>query len=563
VLKKTEQNSLLYIVAIFGSLTSLILAPNITYDVVNPAKLITLASGGFAGLFLLLKYKVFSDKKEFKKIHLLSIYFLAASFLIFFISHLDKTSQFFGIQGRNTGLLAYVALLLILLTAAHGTNRDNLGLLIKFFLVTSYISTVYGLMQVFNLDPLPWEKADGWVASFYANPNFFSAFTGIATGVQFGLLFKSSIKIPSKLLLISVIVVNLFLLKETLAYQGPIVLLIMIAVILFFSLRNVKKLRAISHVYLAGIGLGIVYAALAILKFVPGGSILNKPSLTARVDFWRTATRIFRDHPIFGVGFDGYRDYEGRYRDLASTFNINNLDTTDASHNVFLDFAVNGGILLFSAYMILVGLTLVSVVRVLRRNEKIETNFVVLVASWIGYLAQSVISINHLGLAIWGWIFSGAIIGYDIYDGRTASEELNTKGGRQASVKVSMKAKLPAQALLGGVLGLALALPFYLASAQMWTAFKVKDAVALEAAAKKWPRDVIIMTTAAKYIADAGNVQGAINLLNEAHEDSPDTVYPLKLLYDLTPNNDPSKAIIKSKIDLLDPYYFEILQRAK
>ena len=126
-----------------------------------------------------------------------------------------------------------------------------------------------------------------------------------------------------------------------------------------------------------------------------------------------------------------------------------------------------------------------------------------------------------------------------------------------------MKAKLPVQALLGGVLGLLLALPYYLASAQMWSAFKVADAPALEAAVQKWPQDVINMTTADKYIADAGNVPGAIKLLNQANEQSPDSVYPLKLLYDLTPNTDPSKAVIKSKIDRLDTYYFEILQRTK
>jgi O-antigen ligase len=563
MLKKIEQNSLVYIVAIFGSLTSLIIAPALTYDVVNPPKLVMLTAGAFAGLFLLLKFRVFGKDKYFNKIHLASIYFLLTSFLIFFASGLEKTSQFFGIHGRNTGLLTYVSLLLILLTAAHGVNKANLGTIIKFFLITSFFSTFYGLIQVFNLDPLPWEQPDNWVASFYANPNFFSAFTGITTGVQFGLLFKSSIKSFFKILLICAIVVNVFLLKETLAYQGPAVLLVMVAIIVFFNLRNITKLRTFSYVYLTGIGFAVIYVALAILKLVPSGSILNKPSLTARVDFWRTAVAIFTDHPIFGVGFDGYRDFEGRYRDLASTFNINNLDTTDASHNVFLDFAVNGGILLLSAYLIILSLTLISVVRVIRRNNKIDANFIIIVASWIGYLAQSAISINHLGLAIWGWIFSGAIIGYDIYDAQSASDETSAKNGRQANVKVSVKSKFPLPAFAGGIVGLLLALPFYQASSDVWQAFKYKNAVVLEAAAKKWPRDVIIMTVAAKNLYDAGRNVEAIKLLNQAHEQNPEAVYPLKLLYDLTPESDPTKAEIKSKIDLLDPFYFEILQRSK
>jgi O-antigen ligase len=563
VLKKIEQNSLVYTVAICGSLTSLVIAPKLTYDVVNPPKLVMLTAGAFAGLFLLIKYKVFGKNKIFNKIYIASIYFLVTSSLIFLVSSLDKSSQFFGIYGRNTGLLTYISLLLILLTTAHGVNKANLGTLIKFFLVTSFISTFYGLIQIFKLDPLPWEQPDNWVGSVYGNPNFFSAFTGIATGILFGLVFKSSIKILTKLFIGFGIAINVYLLKETLAYQGPAVLLIMIATIVFFNLRNIAKLRTFSYVYLIGIGIAVIYVALAILKILPGGSVLNKPSLTARVDFWRTAVGIFTDYPIFGVGFDGYRDFEGRYRDLASTFNINNLDTTDASHNVFLDFAVNGGILLLSAYLIILLLTLLSVVRVMRRNNKIETNFSILVASWIGYLAQSTISINHLGLAIWGWIFSGAIIGYDFYDSQTVSEEISAQGGRQASGKVLVKSKFPLPAFAGGIVGLLLALPIYQASFDVWQAFKYRDAVALEAAAKKWPRDVIIMTVAAKNLSDAGKNQEAIKLLNQAHEQSPEAVYPLKLLYDLTPESDPVKAVIKSKINSLDPFYFEILQRSK
>jgi hypothetical protein len=46
-------------------------------------------------------------------------------------------------------------------------------------------------------------------------------------------------------------------------------------------------------------------------------------------------------------------------------------------------------------------------------------------------------------------------------------------------------------------------------------------------------------------------------------EQSPEAVYPLKLHSGLTPESDHSKAVIKSRINYLVSFYFEIPQRSK
>ena len=50
--------------------------------------------------------------------------------------------------------------------------------------------------------------------------------------------------------------------------------------------------------------------------------------------------------------------------------------------------------------------------RGLKCFKKYDLTFVTLTATWICYFAQSIISINQIGLAIWGWILSGLVIGY-------------------------------------------------------------------------------------------------------------------------------------------------------
>jgi tetratricopeptide (TPR) repeat protein len=39
-----------------------------------------------------------------------------------------------------------------------------------------------------------------------------------------------------------------------------------------------------------------------------------------------------------------------------------------------------------------------------------------LLAAWIGYQSQSIVSIDNVGIAIWGWVLSGIVIGVSLVD---------------------------------------------------------------------------------------------------------------------------------------------------
>jgi O-antigen ligase len=562
MLEKTEKKALLYLVGIVASLTSVVISPQLTFDVTNPIKLLILTAGGFASIATLLVYKIYAKNKNYRIINILVLCFFITAVAVFLKSSESPTTQFYGVHGRNTGLLAYVSLLSLLLASVYASNKENLNQLMKFFLITGLISVLYGLLQILDLDPLPWDKAGNWITSFYANPNFFSAFTGMFSGALFGTFFKSSLKLSQRLLLISTFLISLYVMKETGNYQGPAVLVIIVCVVVFLLLRNSKFFKT-SFLFLMGVFALVTWAILDLLRVLPWTSLLYKPSVSARGDYWRTSWRIFNDNFLFGVGFDGYRNFEGRYRDLASTYNIDALNYTDASHNVFLDFAVNGGILYLSAYLLLLALTLRSSLRIIRRHQVLDINFVVVFACWIGYLAQSAISFNHLGLAVWGWIFSGTLIGYEIYDGQGIEELSKSSPGRQVKIKSAADKKFLGISFLAGALGGIVALPVYLVNADMWQGIKKQDITIVEAAAYKWPRDVVRMSITAQMLNRVGKNQEALNLLDKAHDVDPQSVIPLKLIYDYLPGDAARKNKVKAEIEKLDPYYFQIVQRAK
>jgi hypothetical protein len=59
-------------------------------------------------------------------------------------------------------------------------------------------------------------------------------------------------------------------------------------------------------------------------------------------------------------------------------------------------------------------------IRLLRICEKQDQNIVLgLLAAWVGFQAQSLISIDNIGIAVWGWLLGGSIVGLSL---RTRTE---------------------------------------------------------------------------------------------------------------------------------------------
>jgi hypothetical protein len=65
-------------------------------------------------------------------------------------------------------------------------------------------------------------------------------------------------------------------------------------------------------------------------------------------------------------------------------------------------------------------------IRVAKRTKNYDPIFVGLVVLWAGYQAQSIISINQIGLAVWGWLINGLAIAYE-KNTRTIDQKVNAK----------------------------------------------------------------------------------------------------------------------------------------
>jgi hypothetical protein len=55
----------------------------------------------------------------------------------------------------------------------------------------------------------------------------------------------------------------------------------------------------------------------------------------------------------------------------------------------------------------------IALLKVTFRSRTYDPKFVAIASIWLCYQLQSIISINQIGLAIWGWVLSGALVAYE------------------------------------------------------------------------------------------------------------------------------------------------------
>jgi hypothetical protein len=284
-----------------------------------------------------------------------------------------------------------------------------------------------------------------------------------------------------------------------------------------------------------------VIIVLDILQKTPWNSILYKESVTQRGDFWRTGWSITKENPILGVGIDGYRDSYRFYKDQITTDRAPDY-TVSSAHNVFLDLSSGGGITLVLIYFLFIMLVIVSAIRIIRRESSFNASFAGLFGAWVAYLAQSIISINQIGLAIWGWVLSGLIIGYEINTRTNTDKPINLKSS-----------KFSLAVILGLLSGLVIAFPLLRADAQFRSTVKSGDVLKIERNLSQWPQSVIRMNIAAQIFIDGGLADRALVISKKAVELNPYNYEAWEKIYlnSIAGEQDKSKAIAQMK--MLDP----------
>ncbi len=439
VLERRIQNLIFF--ALLGM--TLLVTPWMSLDPINLPKYFVLVVTGFALLGNLMPYLKLIWRTKSKPI-LIGTSSFTIALLCVFLSHFGAVSQLHGTYGRNTGLLSYLCLGILLVSVVIVSTRSFTKRILSVLLVTGVFNAGYGVIQLLGLDPANWSGPYGNIVGTLGNPNFVSALLGISSIVALSMVF-GELKIIPKLFLILFILVSILVITESTSNQGLLIFALGAGLVIYF--KGFRSRKYLGPLYFLVYCSSIVIGALGVLNKGPLSSYLYQTSVTYRGDYWRAGWKMTIDNPIFGIGLDSYGDWYRFYRNEAAALRRGPDVTSNSAHNVFLDISSNGGFLLLSAYLLIIGLIFKSSIKILKRSKNYDVVGIGLVVSWLAYLIQSVISINQLGLAIWGWVLGGAIIGYDIHYERVKTPKAKRVPGKRPE-------QVPANVVITGSLGL-------------------------------------------------------------------------------------------------------------
>jgi O-antigen ligase len=433
---------------------------------------------------------------------------------------------------------------------------SNLAFLNKFLitaLVVGGASLGYGVVQSLGGDPFDWVNPYSPVFGFLGNPNFQSSLVGILGVVVFTQLLSGTIKIQIKGAFLAYLLVTLYVINETDSQQGFLVLLIGSTVSLGVFVNY--KSRTLGYSYLALVTVGFVAILVGTLNKGPLASILYKDSVTYRGDYWRAGWKMTLENPVFGVGLDSYGDWYRRSRTIEATLRRGPEIVSNAAHNVFLDISAYGGFPLVLIYIALMALVVISAVKVFKRSQSFNAGFVGLVGGWVAFQAQSIISINQIGLALWGWVLSGLIIGYEI-NTRSGEAIAEKKTGKSASKAVQTSAASSLALFIGLIVGVLVGMPPYLASAKYKGALETSNPQVIQEAAYIWPLDALRMTQVARTLNDNKLELEALVVAEDAAKQFPDKydVWETLSLMNRATDEQKSRATVQMKrLDPLNP----------
>ena len=541
------------------ALGTLTVAPYTLLDPVNLPKMCVIAFFAALVFSLLATYVRTLFSSNFRAfVILLSLFALQIVFVLF-LSGANFGGQFYGTYGRNTGALAYFSLAILSLGAAVISDRDFLKKYIRIALIVGMVLIVYGNIQYLGLEPFPFVNLYSVRAPIgtFGNLDFQSAFMGLIAVIAFTMALNTGFKIATRIALVTMGIVSIFVVYETTSKQGYLNFAAGAGVNLILWLFMTKR-KALGTA-IAGIGFvggGLVF--LGLVNFGPLSSIFYNTSLAARGYYWRAAIKMLTDHPFFGVGMDGFIDWYRRARP-ADFFENGFFSYSNTAHNVYLDIASSGGFPLVAIYFAIMGLVILSIVKLVKRSDGFDVYFASIVGAWVAYHSQSFVSINQLGLAIWGWVLSGLIIGYEINtrnkEIEKASPTINKQGRKKVKVSNQPLSSSTVMLIFGGViLGVLVAIPPYYVNASFYSALKSAKINAVQTAAYLKPIDERRLLHVATILRDNKLDSQAVAVIRDATKGYPDS-FDFWQLWSTIPTATPSDlANAKAQMKRLDPF---------
>jgi len=321
-----------------------------------------------------------------------------------------KYQALFGDSLRQTGFIAYFGFAVYLLTVYKFFKFDS-----KYYFYIAIgsvgsILAVYGIVQYSGNDPFPWINQYNPIITTLGNPNYSAALMAILATLTFSFIFDRQIVTWQRIFFLVLTLGLVLTIYLSDARQGLLSLTIGLG--FFISLKFLKKSRILGSISFLGLFSISILALAGILQKGPLERFLYKDSVSLRGHYWRAGLKMFKENIFSGVGIDSYGNYFRLYRDSSFPVRYGYDLTSNNAHNVPIQLFATGGILVGLSYLAIILLIIYYFIKGFKRLGGSELNMLCgAFAAWLAFQSQSIVSIDNIGLTIWGWILGGLILG--------------------------------------------------------------------------------------------------------------------------------------------------------
>ena len=365
--------------------------------------------------------------KDQVKIQTLTLATISAGFYLLamaiaYIATDNKYTGLFGEYQRRNGFLTYFCFIIFFLASSYIFRLSNIHQLELALAITGFFTAIYGLIQHYKHDFVHWNNPYNSVLSTLGNPDFAAAVMAIFLVVCFGITIQAKYSVLLRIFAGFNSILLFITIEFSQVRQGLVASGIGVGIVLIIWLHQRNKYISYG---LGGLSISIAFFAInGMLNKGPLIKYFYKESVTYRGDYWRAGWKMFINHPLFGVGLDRYGANFRQYRDATQAMRRGPELVANAAHNVPLQLASTGGAFVLIAYITFTLFILWRGMVALRKTKgSQQITVAVIFAAWITYQVQSLISIDNIAIAIWGYILGGAVVGLSILGPRESVRE--------------------------------------------------------------------------------------------------------------------------------------------
>jgi O-antigen ligase len=563
MINQVAERTIARVLGIGSAFVAVIVVTGTVTDPVNVTKLFALG-GVAAGAFAVVLAFGIKQLWASSKVLVISVGLLLLTGISAVVnSDAPLVQNIYGVFGRNTALVTYILLALVILSAAVLRAQSSFTILIWGLLGAGFANVAYCLWAILFGDFIPWNNPYGNILGTFGNPNFIGAFLGLFAASLVAYSLKKGVRVELRIGAAIVFLVAIYEIIDSSAIQGRVVVAAGLGIVGFYLVRSKFENVFAQIGYVAFVAVGGFFALLGALQIGPLTKYIYKTSVSLRGEYWQAGWNMGSDHPLTGVGFDTYGDWYRRARDTQALVMPGPNTVTNAAHNVPFDVFAFGGWPLFISYLLILLLSVIAIVKVTLRTRKYDGVFVTLTTAWVCYQLQSIISINQIGLAIWGWLFGGALIAYEVATRPKKADDKNEGVKvKQASSRVSKPKSSEAIfsstliAGIGVVVGCLIACPPYSADAKWRSAISSQNVQKVEEALVPGylnPPSSYKYANAVQLLEGSKLPDLALKYAKIGVEFNPNHFDSWKMLYFISKSSPEDKALALENMKRLDP----------